>query len=82
LFAVRRAETLGGIQFAKSSGFCSKWVLTFSINTTFFRTGGVICFLKITSIFIWIEPTAQYFTARFTKIGYKNILAVYICCGQ
>jgi len=26
LSAVRRAETLGGIQSAKSSGFCSKWV--------------------------------------------------------
>jgi len=26
LLAIRRAETLGGIQSAKSSGFCSKWV--------------------------------------------------------
>ncbi len=26
LSVVRRAETLGGIQSAKSSGFCSKWV--------------------------------------------------------
>jgi len=26
LSTVRRAETLGGIQSAKSSGFCSKWV--------------------------------------------------------
>jgi len=26
LSAVRRAETLGGIQSAKSTGFCSKWV--------------------------------------------------------
>jgi len=30
LLAVRRAETLGGIQSAKSSGFCSKKVLTSS----------------------------------------------------
>ena len=30
LSAVRRAETLGGIQSAKSSGFCSKKVLTSS----------------------------------------------------
>ena len=30
LLAIRRAETLGGIQSAKSSGFCSKKVLTSS----------------------------------------------------
>jgi len=71
LSAVRRAETLGGIQSAKSSGFCSKWVRISSNKHHHIELVASLGASPLASASIFVNKSKGFLKSIFSRSGGK-----------